>query len=147
MAQRASPPRKVAAWTKAAVAANETVPSAAADFVNLEASHVTHDGGFASGVYAILPDKHDYDRLRILFGPPTLAGTVTTASAVLYARLSDGTVLMLGSSDLTAAGTLASIEVENYQALYSVVVRGLTGGGATVSFDVAVQGIHQGYIN
>lgn len=147
MAQRASPPRKVAAWTKTAVAADETVPSAVADFVNLEASHVTHSGGFASGVYAILPDKHDYDRLRVLFGPVTLGGTVTAATAELYARISDGTVLLLGTSVLTAAGALPPIEVENYQALYAVVVNGLTGAGAEVTFDVAVQGVHQGYIN
>lgn len=146
MAFRASPPRKVADWTKTAVAAAETVSTTRADYVNLEQSTVTHANGFAHGVYAIFPDKHHYDRLRFSFGSVTLGGTVTAATVAVYAMLSDDSVVLVGESELSSAGTFPAIEAENYQAVYDVVVTAITGTTPTATMDVFVQGVHQGYI-
>lgn len=146
MAYRASPPRKVSPeWTKTNVdTAAEAVP-ARAGFVNLEKSTMVHSGGFAQGVYAIMPDKHDYDRLRFAFGPVTVAGTVTAATMAVYAMLSDDSVVLVGTSDLSAAGTFPPIEGENYQGVYAVIVESLTGTG-NISLETFVQGVHQGYV-
>lgn len=145
MAFRASPPRKVAAWTKTEVAAAEAVPTVRASFVNLEQSTMVHANGFAQGVYAILPDKHHYDRLRFSFGPVDNDGA-TAATVSVFAMLSDDSVVLVGQSDLTDADTFPAIEGENYQAVYAVVVTALDGTEEEVSFDVFVQGVHQGYI-
>lgn len=146
MAFRASPPRKVAAWTKTAVASAEAVPSARTSFVNLEQSTMTHSGGFAQGVYAILPDKQDYDRLRFLFGPVTLGNADNTATVAIYEMLADGSVLLVGESVLTAAKSFLPVEIENRQGMYAVIVKAVAGSTAAVTFDVFVQGVMQGYI-
>lgn len=145
MPYRASPPRKVDAWTKTTQATAEAVPSAVADFVNLEQSTIRHSGGFATPVFALLPDKHHYDKLRFIFSAPTL-DAVTAATMAVYARSSDGTVSLLGTSELSDADTFPEITVENYQATYSVIVQAVTTTGDGVSVDVSVQGVHEGYI-
>jgi hypothetical protein len=146
MAYRASPPRRVDAWTKVALAAAEANPVTVAEFVNLEASHVTHEGGFSQGVYALFPDKHDYDRLRILFSMPVLVD-ILDATITLWGRQGTGPVYVLGTSQLRGDGTFPAIEVENYQALYAVTVSFLDPGALpALSVQAFVQGVHQGYI-
>jgi threonine dehydratase len=148
MAYRASPPRKVAAWTKTELSDAEAAPALVADFVNLEASHMTHSGGFAQGVFAIMPDKHDYDRIRFLFSNVVTAD-VASATVAVYVMLSGGDIVVAGTAALTAAGTIPAIEIENYQGLYSVILQAVTATEAgTIEFstDVYVQGVHQGYI-
>jgi hypothetical protein len=146
MANRASPPRRVAAWTKTA-ATTEAVPTARASFINLEASHVVHANGFAQGVYAILPDKHDYDRIRISFGPVTKGNADNVATAAVYAMLSDDSRVLLGTSALASGSTvIAPIEFENFQAVYAVVLLGVAGTGAAITTQVFVQGVYQGYL-
>ena len=146
MAYRASPPRKVDAWSKDAVGSAESAPSVAADFVNLEQSTLTHEDGFATPVFAILPDKHDYDIVRFAFGPTTLGNADNTATVAVYAYHSGGSISLVGTSDLTDAGTLPAIEGENYQALYAVIVQAVSGTTAALTVDVFVQGVHQGYV-
>lgn len=143
---RASPPRKVAAWTKTAVESAEAVPSARANFVNLEQSTMTHSGGFAQGVYAILPDKQHYDRLRVLFGPVTLGNADNEATVSVYEMLADDSVVLLGESALTDAGQLLPIEFENRQGVYAVIVSAISGTDAAITCDVFVQGVMQGYV-
>lgn len=143
MAYRASPPRKVSAWSQAAASAADSVPSAVADFVNLEQSTITHEDGFATPVFAIMPDKHNYDRIRFTFGGLVL-NTVTSATMAAYAYHADGSVSLLGTSELAADDTFPAIETENYQALYAVILQEFTGTAITV--DVFVQGVHQGYV-
>lgn len=148
MSYRASPPRKIPAFTKTAVDDNEVFGDefTAADFVNLEASYMTHEGGFSHPVYALMPDKHQYDRIRFSFGPVTEAGTVTTASVQVWVIGSDGAPSLVGQSDLSAAGTFEAIEFENFQGTYYVAVAGLTGSEPVVSFDTFIQGVYQGYV-
>ena len=146
MAFRASPPRKVAAWTKTDVAAAETVPTARANFVNLEQSTMEHAGGFAQGVYAILPDKHHYDRLRVLFGPTTLGNADNDATVAVYEMLADDSVVLVGTSVLTDTGELLPVEFENRQGVYAVVVTAISGSSQEISFNVFVQGVMQGYV-
>lgn len=141
---RASPPRKVGAWTKETLTDAESVPSAAADFVNLEQSTVTMSGGFGTPVFAILPDKHHYDKIRFSFGAPTL-DAVTAATMAVYALHADGSVSLVGTSELAANGTFPAIETENYQARYAVILQALTGTELT-AMDVFVQGLHEGYV-
>ncbi len=143
---RASPPRRVPAFSKAAVNAVQAVPSAEGDFVNLYRSTMRHEGGFAQGEFAILPDLPNYDHLRFVFGPLTTAGTVSGATVTVWSRGSDGSVTRFGSSDLAADNSFPAIEAESYQATFAVTVSGLSGAGATVSFDVSVQGVHVGYV-
>ena len=146
MAFRASPLRKVAAWTKTAVEAAETVPSARASFVNLEQSTMRHAGGFAQGVYAILPDKHHYDRLRFAFGPVTLGNADNTSTVAVYEMLADDSVVLVGESALTAAKGFLPVTIENRQGVYAVIVKAVAGTSQAVTFNVFVQGVMQGYI-
>lgn len=143
---RASPLRKVAAWTKDEVDAAEAVPSARASFVNLEQSTMRHAGGFAQGVYAILPDKHHYDRLRFSFGPVTLGNADNTSAVAVYEMLADDSVVLVGESVLTAAKGFLPVTIENRQGVYAVIVKTLAGTSAEISFDVFVQGVMQGYV-
>lgn len=144
---RASPPRKVSAWTKTDVSAAEPAPSAADDFVNLARSTITHADGFATPEFAILPDKANYDKIRFSFGPVTQAGTVSSATVSVYARLADGSVTLLGERELTAAGGFEPLTVENFQATYAVIVSEISGSGAEVSFDSFVAGVHENLIS
>jgi hypothetical protein len=146
MAFRASPPRKVAAWTKTAVEAAEAVPSTRAAFVNLEQSTMTHADGFAQGVYAILPDKHHYDRLRFLFGPVTLGNADNTATVAVYEMLADDSVVLVGESALTAAKSFLPVTIENRQGMYAVIVKAVAGTTQAVTFNVFIQGVMQGYV-
>lgn len=149
MAQRASPPRLVPEFTKTDVAAAEVFGTAfdADDFVNVERSTIRHAGGFAQGEFAVLPDKHHYDRIRFTFGPVTTDGTVTGATLAVWALGSDGEVRLLGTSELSAAGVFPDVEAENYQATYYVAVQAIAGSGAEVSVKTFIQGVHQGYVN
>ena len=148
MAQRASPPRLVPDFEKAAVAAAEVLGAAfeTTDFVNLEQSTIRHSGGFAQGVYAILPDKHHYDRLRFTFGPTTLGGTVDSAMLTVWSLGADGEVTMFGESTLGANGQFPPIEGENYQAQYYLAVSAIAGATPAVTVKAFVQGVHQGYV-
>lgn len=142
MAYRASPPRIVPAFDKAAVAAAEAVP-AETEFISISNSQVTHANGYAAGVYGILPDKHMYDKLRFSFTPPTLGTADTEATLSLWARLSDGEIIGLGESVLSAANQFPAIEVENYDARYYLTVSAITGGvGLAVTVKCAVQGVY-----
>lgn len=145
MAYRASPARKVTEFSKDTIEAAEAAPAVAADFVNLERSTIVHDGGFAQGEFALLPDKHDYDHLRFVFGPTTLGNTVTSATITIWVRGSDGSVHIFGSSDLTA-GQFPAIEGENYQGTYAATVSAIAGTDQELSVDVFVQGVHVGYV-
>lgn len=147
MAYRASRPIKVAAWTKTAVVDPEAVPAVAADFVNLFRSTVTHSGGFATGEYALLPDQPDYDKLRFLFGPTTLANADNTATLTLWARLADGSVIAAGTSVLSAVKTFPVIEIDNYQATYDITVSAVDGTTHALTVDAFVQGVHTGYVD
>lgn len=139
---RSSPPRIVPGFEKDEVGSAESVASAT--FVNLEASHVTHEDGFAHGVYAILPEKAEYDKLRFSFGVPTLAGTTPDFTLELWAKGSDGNAYLLGSSELSAAGTFPPIECENHQATYALVVAAVSGTNTpTVSVTCFVQGLFE----
>lgn len=149
MAFRASPPRRVPQFSKVEADAAEVfgVDFAVADFVNLERSTVRHEGGFAQGEFAILPDKHHYDRLRFYFGPVTLGGTVTAATLAVWSVGADDQVLLLGTSELSASGVFPPVEAENYQARYYVSLALLTGSASPeVSVETFIQGIHQGYV-
>lgn len=146
MAYRASPPRKVAAFSKSAVAAAESDPSVVGDFTNLEQSTVTMSGGFGTPVFAILPDKHDYDKIRFSFGPVTLGNADNEATLAVWAYHADGSISLLGTSELSANDTFPEITAENYQALYAVTVKTLSGTTAAVTADVFVQGVHEGYL-
>jgi len=146
---RASPPRAVSAFAKASVSAAEVygVDFALTDFVNLERSTVTHSGGFATGEFALLPDKAQYDRVRFLFGKPTMGNADNTCTLELWVVGSDGTPYLAGTSELSAEGTFPAIEIENYQGRYFIAVGAVDGTSAEVSVDVMVQGTYQGYVN
>lgn len=146
MAYRASPPRKVTAFSKAAVADAEAAPTVVGDFTNLEQSTITHEDGFATPVFAILPDKHHYDRLRFSFGPVTLGNADNEATLAVWAYQSDGSISLVGTSVLSADNVFPAVESENYQALYAVTVQTLTGTTSAVTVDTMVQGVHQGYV-
>ena len=140
---RSSPPRIVPDWSKDTVTAAEDV--SAATFVNLERSTIRHEDGFARGEYAILPEKAEYDRIRVTFGVPTLTD-VSTASLAVWAKGSDGNAYLLGSSELGADGLFPAIEFPNHQATYALVVASAVtagGAGAEVSVDAFVQGIFE----
>lgn len=147
MSYRASPPRRVPAFFKDGLTDPESAV-ADGDFVNLERSTVRHADGFAQGEYAILPDKHHYDRIRFLFGPVTVnTGTLSTLSVTVYVKTSDGSIVAAASSDVLAdLKTIPPIEFENYQGLYSVKVTALTGSSEDIDLDVFVQGVNQGYV-
>lgn len=147
MAYRASPPRIVPAFDKAAVAAAEAVPAETA-FVSISTTGVTHADGYASGVYAILPDKHVYDKLRFSFTPPTLGANVADATLSLWGRLSDGSIIFLGESVLDARNQFPAVEIENYDARYYLTVSSITSDGAAapvldVTVRCAVQGVYE----
>ena len=146
MAYRASPPRIVPPFAKAAVDTVEAVPSTATDFTNLERSTVRHADGFASGEFAILPDKHDYDKLKFVFGPITAGGTLTTAAISIWVRGSDGSVHLFGTSTMTD-GLLPAIEGENYQGTYAATVSTISGAGGEITVNVFVQGVHVSHIS
>lgn len=149
MAFRASPPRRVPQFSKVEADAVEVFDTDfdVTDFVNLERSTVTHADGFAQGEFAILPDKHHYDRLRFYFGPVTTGGTVTGATLAVWSVGADNQVLLLGTSVLSAAGVFPPVEAENYQARYYVSVAAIDGSSSPqISVETFVQGIHQGYV-
>lgn len=138
---RSSPPRRVP--DLAITAATEVGDPSEATFVNLFASHVQHEGGFARPVYGILPDMPEYDRLRFSFGVPTLAGTDPDATIQLWGKGSEDAPFLLGESALSAAGTFPAIEVDNHQGTFAIIVGGISGTGAELSVDVFVQGLFE----
>lgn len=139
---RSSPPRKVAAFSKDEVGSAESVASAT--FVNLERSTIRHADGFAHGEYAILPEKAEYDRIRFSFGVPTLAGTDPNFTLELWAKGSEDEPYLLGSSELSSAGTFPPIEADNHQATYALVVAAVAGTNSpTVTVDCFVQGLFE----
>lgn len=144
MAYRASPPRRVPEMAKAAVAAVEVpgVDFTEADFVSISSTGVTHQDGYASGVYAVLPDKHAYDKLRWSFTVPEFFAADNTATLTLFARLSDGEIINIGESVLNASNLFPSFEVENYDARYFLAVTALGGTTPTVSVTPVVQGVY-----
>ena len=148
MAYRASPPRLVPEFDKVDAAAVEVfgVDFTAADFVNVERSGIRHEGGFARGEFAILPDKHHYDKIRFRFGPVAQAN-VGGASLAVWALGSDDVPHLLGTSVLGADGAFPDVEAENYQATYYVAVADIAGAGAEFSVQTFIQGVHQGYIS
>lgn len=140
---RSSPPRKVAAWTKDEVASAEDPTTA--DFVNLERSTVRHQDGFAYGEYAILPEKAEYDKIRVSFGPATL-DDVSDAAISVWFKGSDGGIVLLGTSKLGADGQFPPVTFENHQGEYAVTVSAITddgGAGPKLSVDVYVQGLFE----
>lgn len=146
---RASPPRTVAAFAKAAVAAAEVLDTdfAVTDFVNLERSTVTHSGGFATPEYALVPEKAQYDRIRFMFGKPTMGNADNTCTLELWVVGSDSAnPYLAGQSELGADGLFPAIEIENFQGRYYIAVGAIDGTDAEVTVAVSVQGTYQGYI-
>lgn len=146
MPYRASPPRIIPAFDKAAVVAAEAVP-AETSFVSISNTGVTHADGYASGVYAILPDKHGYDKLRFSFTNPSIGANVTGATLSLWGRLSDGEIIFLGESVLDARDQFPALEIENYDARYYLTVSSITSDGAAtpdlaITVKCAVQGVY-----
>lgn len=139
MSYRASRPRRIAAFFKDGLTAAESVPV----FHNLRRSKLDHADGFAHPVTADFPDLFQYDRIRFLFSPIVLNdGSLTDLTVSVYCRLADGTVLLAGESNLTAAGTLLPIEFENYDAQWAVSVTDIDGSTPDIDLNVAVQGVH-----
>jgi len=130
-------------WGKVEVGAAEDV--AAATFVNLERSTVRHEDGFARGEYAILPEKAEYDRIRVTFGVPT-ATDIEAATLAVWGKGSDDNAFLLGTSELGADGLFPAVEFPNHQGTYAVVVAAITEvseGTPELSVDAFVQGIFE----
>lgn len=143
---RASPPRSVKEFEKEDVGAVEVfgVDFDSDDFVNLFRSTVRHEGGFAHGEYALMPDLAQYDRVRVIFGVPTLAGTDPDFTLQLWGIGSEDIPYLLGTSELSADGTFPPIEFDNFQSRYYLAV-GAVGGTSSpeVSVTAAIQGVYE----
>lgn len=139
---RASPPRFITALAKTTVGSAESMPATSA-FINLERSTVTHDGGYAAGEYALLPDKAQYDMIRIGFGQVTLAGTNPAFTLQVWGVGSEDVPYLLGTSVLSADGTFPAVEFENHQNRITVIVASVGGTNTpTVSVTPFVQGLY-----
>jgi hypothetical protein len=129
---KASPLRSVAALDLTAVAAGS---------VSLSTSTVEHANGFASGVYAVLPDKHDYDYLRFSFGLPTMGNADNVCTLGVWMRQSDATFRLIGQTAL-ADGAFPEVDVPNYDGRYWIAPLVLTGTTPAVTVKVSVQGLY-----
>lgn len=143
---RASPPRSVSGFAKTAVGAPEVYNTDfdADDFLNLFRSTVRHEGGFAHGEYALMPDMAQYDRLRVIFGVPTLVGTDPDFTLQLWGMGSEEIPQLLGTSELSADGTFPPIEFDNFQSRYYLAV-GSVGGtdNPAVTVEALIQGVYE----
>lgn len=145
---RASPPRTIPAFTKTEADAVEVfgVDFDAEDFVNLEDSRMIHEGGFAHGVTALLPDKYTYDLLVFSFGPATLDGTTPDVTLQLWGIGSEAEPYLLGTSELGADGQFPPILADNRQERYYLAVGAISGSDAKVSVTCKVSGTYRFYI-
>ena len=109
-------------------------------FVDLSTSSHVYSGGMASPVTAIMPDKVNYERIRVSFGKPTLV-TATDAILDVVVERADGSAVVVGTSDLTA-GILPAVEFDNEPGKIAVQVRTLTGGGS-ITVKTFVQGVYK----
>jgi len=112
-----------------------------ANAVSLSTSTVTHANGQAQGVYAVLPDKHDYDYLRFSFGAPALGSADVACVLGVWMRESDGSLRLIGQSTL-ANGEFPSVDVPNYDGRYWIAPLSFSGTTATLSVAVSVQGLY-----
>lgn len=143
--RRASPRVRVAALDKAAVAAVEVpgVDFTEADAISLSTTGVSIEGGFATPLNAVLPDKHLYQRLRFSFTPPVLGAADNEVTLVLWERTPDGELIEAGRSVLDATDLLPAIEVDNHDARYYLGVEAISGAAAkAVTTKVFVQGLY-----
>lgn len=138
---RASPPRKAADLSLVEASAAGTPNTDT--FVNLFRSTVRHEGGFAHGEFALMPDLAQYDRIRFSFGEITLAD-VDTATLQVWGMGSEGIPYLLGTSELGADGTFPPVEFDNHQATYQVVLGELSSDGSPeVTVSTFVQGVYE----
>lgn len=141
MPYRASPLRNVPDMARASVAASEVEGT---DFdgtnaVSISTSTVTHANGQAAGVYAVLPDKHNYDYLRFSF-KSTITGTAAGVVLGLWQRESDGGMRRVGSSTYVA-GEFPVIEIPNTDGRYFLAVDDIASATG-VDVDISVQGLY-----
>jgi len=149
MPYRASPLRNVPDLALAAVGIGSGAGGAhvaGTDFtqaaaVSLSTSTVQHSSGFASGVYAVLPDKHNYDMLRFDFGQPVMGNADNTCTLGIWMRESDGGLRLIGQSVL-ANGVFPSVDIPNYDGRYWIAPVELAGTAPAVTVAVSVQGLY-----
>lgn len=139
----ASPPRKVTALGKTTQAAEVLgTDFTQADFISLSDTGVAISGGFAQGVFAVMPDKHLYQKLRFSFGIPTVTGAPTDATLRLLVRDAEGNVTVAGTSTLAADGSFPEIEIDNFDARYYLQVTFVGGTTPAVTVDTFLQGVY-----
>ena len=142
--RRASPFVRISAFDKAAVTSAESAPAETAA-VSLSESTVSWSGGFATPVNAVLPDKHDYQRVKFRVAPvgAGITGTPTAVEVTIWERTADGVMLPAGVAELQADGTFSEVEVDNHEARYYATVSTITGGTSPeVTVGVWIQGVH-----
>lgn len=140
---RASPPRKAADLSLTGVDAAGAPDTDT--FVNLFRSTVRHEGGFARGEFALMPDLAQYDRIRFSFGELDVTD-VDDATLQVWGMGSEGIPYLLGTSEMGADGSFPPVEFDNHQATYQVVVGSLTEaaeGTASLTVSTFVQGFYE----
>jgi len=142
--RRASPLVRIDDFDKSAVASAESAPAETAA-ISLQTSTVQYSGGFATPVMAVLPDKHDYQKLRFVVAPvgAGVTGGPSAAEVTIWERTPDGVMVPAGVAELQADGTFSEVEIDNHDARYYATVSTLTGGTSPeVTVGVWVQGVH-----
>ncbi len=151
--RRASPPLPVKDLDLVNITAVDNAPSES-DAISLAQSDVRIADGFAQPLNAVLPDKHDYQRLRFRVipwdhsggsGGNGITGSPTDAEVTIWQRTADGAMIPFGDgpAKLQADGTFTEVEGDNHDARYYATVTTLTGGTSpAVNARVYVQGVH-----
>lgn len=138
-----SPPRKVTGLSLSAATA-VAVPTAGTTWVNVERQRMVHTSGFAQGEYAILPDKAQYDRIQVSFGPVTTSGAAPGGTIALWGRTSEGDAVLLGTSAYTN-GAFPSIEFDNHQTQFFLGIQSVTGSNTAFTVDTFISGVYKGF--
>lgn len=142
--RRASPLIRIPDFDFAAVAATQAKPAETAA-ISLQTSDVRITDGFAQPINAIMPDKHEYQRLRFSLVPTGagVAGGPSALEVTLWQRTPDGEMDRAGVFALNADGTFSDVEIDNHDARYAVSLSTLTGGTSpALTAAVYVQGVH-----
>lgn len=138
---KSSPPVRISAWDKAAVAAVETPADSV--FRSLSTTYVRMVKGKAVVTTADIPDFQHYDRGRVTFGDVSVTGAPTKVVLELLGLDTSGVQRSLGTSTY-AGGAFPAIEFDVTYEKYFVRVSELTGGTTpAVTAKPFVQGFYR----
>lgn len=144
MFRRASDKIRISDFDFSAVNSTQAKPAETA-CISLSTSDHTITGGFAQPTFAIMPDKHMYQKLRFTLEAigAGVTGGPSALEVTLWERTPDGEVIPAGVFELQADGTFTDVEIDNHDARYAVTLSTLTGGTTpAITAGVWVQGVY-----